>query len=289
MMYLDDPTYGRLDLHSAGGPCGPYVVSSIQVGPSAARPVVRDRALATGTDDQTRYVGAKAITLGVTINDNGGADPQAAVDALNLYQSPRLRPRLAWRIPNSMETRSALVRGTGGCNLVAQRWKHQELTVQWVVPSGVLEDETEQVLKINPSTDVEAGRTYDLVYDRQYPAGLGIGDRFAPNRGNVDADWSAVIFGPCTDPVLSINGVDIAFDENGGIALTGGTSLVLDTRTQTILLNGDPDASRYEFCNYPAWTWDDVRLRPGTNVVRYEGASIGDSSSVTFRYRSAWL
>lgn len=303
MMYLTDDTLGRLDVGpivvSPPTGCRTYydalrqinpdgfIVTDFVIGAPNPRDVVYPRALAHGTVDDSRYVGSRAISANVLLDANK-RDPQDALDAIGAYLNPRRdRPRLNWSLPGSQRVRSAVVRGSGSAVSVSRANLHA-IPLQFVAPLGVIESPDESIVTINPATDVEVGRTYDLTFDRTYPPGLGLGDRIVTNDGTADADWIATIFGPCTNPTLSINGVDITFDRVGGLALTAGVSLVIDSRERTILLNGDPAESRYDKVNFTAWSWDDVRLGRGSNVVRYESAG-GVEGSVQFRWRSAWL
>jgi hypothetical protein len=293
-VYLTEPTLGLLDIGPLDLGAGlrgcnaqGYVVSGWQVGFPAVRPVARNRALADGTVDDTRFVGARAISMNIVI-DASRADPQETVDRLMPYLSPRYRPRLHWTIPGSEQERSALVRGQDAPLQIAGRTAHV-VTASWVAPNGVLESAEEQCEIINPGSDTEDGRRYDLVFDRVYPPSLGIGDRLVVNEGTAVAEWTATIFGPCVNPALIINGVPIRFDRSGGLELTGGTSVTIDSRQRTILLNNDPTQSRYEFVNFTDWAWDDVRLRPGENIVRFEGDVLDAGSQVQFCWRSAWL
>lgn len=295
MMYLTDPVLGRLDLgpylaeNAADDDCGPegYVVAGWTLGFPTVRVVARNRALADGTVDDTRYVGARVITVNLRLDQNR-IDPQLAVDALMPYVSPRNRPRLHWVVPGSTQKRSAVVRGADAPFAIAGPRAHT-LVVQWVAPGGLLESSDESCEIINPSSDTESGRTYDLTFDRVYPFSLGVGDRLIVNEGNAVADWRATIFGAATDPALIINGVPIRFDRVGGLDLTGGTSLVIDSKERTILLNGDPEQSRYDKVNFTEWSWESVRLQPGENIVRFEGNPLSEQASVQFCWRSAWL
>ena len=294
LVYLTEDSLGLLDIGPiviGGGlrDCNAagYVVAGWTVGFPAVREIVRNRALADGTVDDTRFVGSRGISMNVLIDVNR-QDPQLSVDALAPYLSPRYRPRLHWTIPGSTQQRSALVRGADAPLAIAGRQSHV-LACSWVCPNGVLESAIESCETINPGSDTEDGRTYDLTFDRVYPPSLGIGDRLIVNAGNATAEWTATIFGPCVDPVLIVNGVRIEFTRAGGLTLSGGTSVVIDSRDRTILLNGDPAESRYEFTNFTDWSWDEVRLQPGENIVRYEGATIDVGSQVEFCWRSSWL
>ena len=307
--YLTDPSLGQLDLgptsaEIAAGECGDtgFVVTDWTIGFPEVRAVTRSRALSDGNLDASRFVGPRAISFGITI-DQRIADPQVLVEQLTPYLSPRVRPRLVWAIPGSTQVRSAIVRGQDMA-LAIVRPKFHQVVASWVAPNGLLESANLNSRTIRPSTDVEDGRHYTLPGDdygpyytnvaagnvgRQYEPGAGIGAYMVNNAGNAVADWTAVIFGPVETPSLTINGIDIIFNRDGGLTLNGGTSVVLNSQTRTILRNNDPADSLYGKVNFDEWAWEDVRLQPGLNRIEYGGVVVGTSSSVVFSWRDSYL
>jgi hypothetical protein len=247
--------------------------------------VVRNRALSDGTIDSTRFIGARAVSMAITLDVNK-QDPQISIDNLTAYMSPRLRPRLNWTIPGSTQERSLLVRGESA-PVSIQRPQANTLTASFIGVRGVLESPNESTLLIVPGSDVETGRNYDLTFDRVYPAGIPIGSRIVVNDGNETTDWSATIFGPAVNPTVTINGVDMSFDRDGGQTLAAGETLTINTRTKTVYLNDDPTASRYDKINFTDWSWEEVRFVPGQNIVRYQEAT--QQGTCQFTWRSAWL
>jgi len=292
LVYLTEDTLGQLDLGpiSLGGglrECNAagYVVTGWEIGFPASRPVTRNRALSDGTIDSTRFIGARAVSMAITLDVNK-QDPQISIDNLTAYMSPRLRPRLNWTIPGSTQERSLLVRGESA-PVTIRRPQANTLTASFIGVRGVLESPNESTLLIVPGSDVETGRNYDLTFDRVYPAGIPIGSRIVVNDGNETTDWSATIFGPAVDPTVTINGVNMSFDRNGGQTLAAGETLTINTRTKTVYLNDDPTASRYDKINFTDWSWEEVRFVPGQNIVRYQEAT--QQGTCQFTWRSAWL
>lgn len=289
---LFDPDLGVLELG-----CDPYVVTSLQVGSPAVREVVRNRALADGVFDDSLYLGARAITANITLKDGqlGGCDVglsmQRLIDQLTPYMSPRRRPTLTWQLPGAQSPRSAVVRGVNWPWALA-RQKANAITPQWTVPSGEVlagGSDARKCETIKPSSDVEAGRTYDLEFDRSYPPSGPIGGRLIDNPGTALTHWTLTIYGPVTDPTFTINGVQFAVDRLGGVELAPGQTLVVDTRSRTVLFNGLADSSRYQNTNYTEWGWDDLMLRPQQNTVRFDGAGLTEQSAAELCYTPAYL
>lgn len=287
---LSDPQLGVLDLG-----CDPYIVTSIQVGSPDVREVVKNRSLADGSLDDTRYLGSRAITLSIRFNDVAPCDPndsmQTLIDRLTPYMSPHRRPTLTWQLPRSTEMRSAVVRGVNWGWTVAGP-KAQAIAPQWIVPSGEIVaggPNAQHCITIKPSTDIEPGRTYDFHPDRVYPASLPVGGRILVNPGTTEANWVLTFYGPVTNPMFTINGVVFSADRRGGVVLNAGQSLVTDSRARTVLFNGLSNASRYQNVNFEDWGWDDLMLVPGSNTVRFQGTGLTVQSAAQFCYTPTYL
>jgi hypothetical protein len=294
---LHDDSLGDLALTCENG----YVVTSFQLGSPAVREVVHERALADGTVDDTLYVGARAVTVAMTL-DQRVAPLQTLLDRITPYVSPRRRPTLIWTLPGSeTERRALIVRGVDA-PFVLERPKFPPVVCQWVAPEGLITSVERTCEWIQPSSDDVDGRTYDecaLVpspdrvesatttgrcYDRTYPPAQPRGGRNIVNAGNEVAEWTAAIFGPITNPTITVNGVVVTV----ATTLALGESAVIDTRERTILRNGDPTQSLYGLSNYQAWSWDQLRLRPGENNIRYSGTGITVETSAAFCWNDTW-
>jgi hypothetical protein len=286
---LYDAGLGTLELG-----CDPYIVASIQVGSPNVREVVRNRSLMDGTIDDTRYLGARAITLAIRYNDVGcksNQSMQTLIDKLTPYMSPRRRPTLTWQLPRSTDLRAAVVRGVNWSWAVSGP-KAQAIAPQWVVPSGEIlagGPNARRCETIKPSTDGEAGRRYDLVFDRVYPASSPTGSRTIDNPGTAAAHWVLTIYGPVVNPKFTINGVAIKTDRLGGVTLAAGQTLVIDTRARTVLFNGVAGASKYQNTNFDEWIWDDLMLLPGINTVRFDGTGLTVQSAAELCYTPVFL
>ena len=295
---LSDPELGVLELG-----CDPYVVVSLQVGSPEVREVVRYRSLADGTLDETRYTGARAITLAIRFRDRllgsacttgSGALPtmQTLIDQLTPYMTPRRRPTLTWSLPGSdSDLRAAVVRGVNW-GWTVQGPKAQGIAPQWVVPSGeILQGGVDALhcTNIRPSVDIEEGRVYDEIYDRSYPPSEAIGGRTIINTGTAPTHWTLTIYGPATNPTFTINGVEFTTDRLGGVVLAAGQTLVVDTRNRTVLFNGLPGSSRYQNTNYDEWNWDDLMLQPGENIVRFDAAALTGQTSADLCFTPTFI
>lgn len=287
---LDDPELGTLELGT-----DPYIVTALDIGSPAVREVVRNRSLGDGGLDDTRFLGSRAITMSIRFNDvrrcESGDDMQTLIDRLTPYMHPRRRPTLSWRLPGSSQTRCAIVRGVDW-PFSLNGPKGQTIAAQWVAPSGEIlagGPDARRTVRISPSSDVEAGRTYPLRFDRTYPPSSPIGSRSVENPGTTLAHWTATIFGPARFPELIVNGRSISFDRRGGVELLVGQTLVIDTRSRTMLFNGVRGQSAYQFSNFDEWSWDDLLLLPRRNSVRFGGEELTAQSAVELTFVPTYL
>lgn len=283
MMYLTEPTLGQLDLN-----CDPegYVVSQFQIGFPSARPVVKLRALADGVLDTSRFVGQRAISISITLDQTKMAT-QDLLDMLMPYLSPRYRPRLVYAVQepvtNPSHIRSFEVRGVDA-PLVINGPKFQTVVCQWVALDHRATSVDQSCENVFPTSTTEFGRPYDLVFDRDYPASPPVGLTNVTMAGNDPADWVAEIVGGVGDPILEVNGIQITFT---GVTLTSGQLLRIDTRERTMIQGGN--LSVYGNSNFVDWEWDDLLLRPGNNTLRYGGTSAEATSYVLFCWYDTWL
>lgn len=271
MVYLEDVGLGRLDLECDEG----FVVASIEVGFPESRQVVRSRSLADGLFDDSRYLGSRVITVTVRMR-SGGCDPkgtsQELIDQVMAYMSPRRRPRLVWSLQRDInEMRSTVVRGFDAPVLI-DAYAYPTVVFQFVSSGSFLEAPEETCFIANPDIPAtETGRDYDLTFDRTYSPGGPTDSIFVVNPGTVPADWTGTILASANQPNIVVNGYPISFNANGGVNLIAGQTLNIDTKERTILLNNDVQESRYDRVNFEEWTWDEVLLQPGLNVIRFNG------------------
>lgn len=271
MIYLEHSSLGRLDLDCADG----FVVSSFTIGYPQVREVAFNKALADGTIDTTTYVGSRAVTIALRLDNTGcpGFSTQDLLDLISPYLSPRIRPRLVYTVEknstNPNHVRSLLLRGVDA-PLTVDAPKALTLVCQWVAAESFTSalDDVCAVAEITEAD--EFGRTYDLSFDRDYPFSPPVGITLFYPVGNAPMDWTGTITAQLTDPIVTINNIDIIFS---GVSLIPGQTINIDTQNRTMLRNNDPNDSVYGFTNFQDWTWDDLRVRPGTNFIRLEAAS----------------
>ena len=104
------------------------------------------------------------------------------------------------------------------------------------------------------------------------------------NVGTTDAPWTATFAGPLTAPELVHveSGSRMSFPS---AVLAAGESLVVDSDSRTVLLNGT--ASRYSWLAATSQWFDLQPASIGTNSVQLLGSA--GAGTVTIAWRSAWI
>lgn len=286
MIYLTHPSLGTLDLDCEDG----FVVSSFTIGYPTVRDVVINKALADGTIDTTTFVGARAVTIALRLDNTGcnGYNTQDLVDLISPYLSPRIRPTLVYTVDknstNPNHIRSLVLRGVDA-PFTVDAPKALTLVCQWVSADSFT-SALDEVCAVAVVTEAaEFGRTYDLDFDRDYPPSPPVGiTLFTPN-GNAPMDWTGTITSEVTNPIATINNIDIIFT---GVTLLPGQTINIDTANRTILRNNDPNDSIYGLSNFQDWTWDDIRIRPGLNFIRLEALTFNGLPAFTVCYYDRW-
>lgn len=261
-----------------------WSLEQLQIGFPAVRPVVRSRALADGVFDETTFVGQRAVTI--TLQMATPTATQAAIDAIMPFMSPRRRPTLTWALAGSpLSLRTLVLRGVDA-PIVIDGPSYQRIVCSWVsVDSFILGTEEHCETAIASPDD---GRVYDLTFDRTYTGPLPASAFYAFNAGTAPAHWRAVITADVVDPTIRVNGVDMDFDQNGGVTLVAGQTLNIDTKARTILLDNNPTTPAYDRTNFTDWSWDDLLLQPGNNLVQFI-TSIGDTGTLTVCWYDTYL
>lgn len=285
MLVLDAPGLGTLDLM-----CGTegYAVLNFEVGYPEERRIVNQRALRDGVFDNTRYLGGRTITMTVLIDDRYGVRQQL-VDRLKAYMSPRVSTTMTYTLPESPAyPRQLRIRGVNAPIRVDERGVIV-LIVTWFSPDAVALSPFEEFLQISPFGFNEQGRVYDLTFDRQYLPQPPVGGAIVLNSGNHPIPWKARLTSEIQQPIITVNGIGMRFDVNGGVNLNVGETLDIDFGSATIRLNNDPTESRYDRVNFNDWEWDQLLLQPGANIVRIQGTAPTFDCVLEVTWRDGWL
>ena len=281
VLLLTHPDVGTLDLDDGTS----YVTESLDLPLPVVRAVTDDRTEADGTFDQTRFMGARAVTAAVVCMA-GPEGLQPVVDAVRAFLHPSLRPALVWECLGGGRRRITV--RSASHDVTYEQPTYVATTLGFVAPGGLVESDDLHVVTIPAITSLDAqGRTYNLTFNRVYPASPPIFGSAVPNAGSAAVwTWKARLYGPCTDPQLEnlTAGRTLAFT---GLTLLRGQYVELDCARHTARIDSDPELSVYNRLDITASVW--WPLLPGTNMVRYRAASAEEGAFAEIEYRDAWL
>lgn len=247
--------------------------TGVEVGAPSARDVVNDRPGAHGSSDRTTLVGARVITVSVSLAE-GTHSRQALLDRMGPYMLPGRRITLHHR-PAGGRVRRFTVRPDPadvpwvGATLSDLVWTFRTVGAPWALG----EQRTVDLVPAPPPP----GRSYDLVRPRAYPdAPVMFAD--AVNAGGLPADWTWTIEGPVRRPRLrnETTGDEVVLR---GLELLAGQTAVVTSADHAVLVDGQ---ARYSAIDHATTTW--WQVPPGTSVVSMPVTSAAGDAAGTLTY-----
>lgn len=252
------------------------------------RDVVANRNGQNGVDDSTEFFGARAVTLALVVQPTSTLTIPEIIDSLSAFMVPSRRPYLRYVLADGMTERQMRLRPSAlGAPLEAPWWNRaRRVQLGWVAPDGVQEAVDESSHVVTVSEDSEEGRTYDLTFDRVYPASGVVGAVTITNDGNLSTPPILRLYGPATDPRIENQTVDksIVFD---GLTLAASEYVEIDVQERTVYLNGDSTLNRYQYVDFGNTEW--WELEPGDNEVRYYPVSSSTGAQAEIIWKPRWL
>ena len=265
-----------LTLDEANG----WFVQSLDVGYPEVRQVADNRADADGTYDSTKYFGARTVSMAV----RALGDRRVAFETLSKFLRPSTRPILFYTVDGT--ERRLRLRPNGRSSSFVGSPNSQDFLAQWVAPDGVIEASVESVAVAQASLGAEAGRTYDLTFDRDYPASSPLGSVTVTNAGTASAqDFVIQLFGPCTNPRFEnlTTNQQIRFVTT----LSASQFLEIKVRDRTVRLNGLVAQNRYNTLDFATSEWFDIA--PGDSLLRYRPDTLTAGAFARVSFRSSWI
>jgi hypothetical protein len=261
------------------------------------RDVVDKRPVAHGTFDYTKYHGSGSVTLvlGLASELTGGLyDDEDLLDQLKAWMPPYRRTYIYYRFsqtkPGGAVTpfRRILCRSSLAArpyNFIRNNFGF--VSMQWRSVDGVSEGVDDVSFDISPGGTTEAGRAYDLTFDRTYPASDPLGTAIRFVDGTEETLPFIRIFGPCTQPRIENRTTGLKLEFLSSFSLLAGEFLDIDFKEGTVLLNGDTANSRYDKVDSSVSDW--WTLIPGNNQIRYYPLSYTAPSAATVIYKPKFI
>lgn len=145
--------------------------------------------------------------------------------------------------------------------------------------------------KVEPYVSA-AGLPWPIVWPASWGAGGSGGGVIVPLGGTWETWPVYTINGPSTgvltDPVIEnvTAGTRLALTANGGVAISAGQKLIIDTHPRRRTIRFDTGASRYgKLSDDSVWS----PMNPGNNEVRFRAAGATTDASVDVSVRAAYL
>ena len=238
-----------------------------------------------GVADYTRFMGQRVISLTGTVDETPTSGTrQQILDRLRRYCVPNVRPTLIVGLNDEAPRRIVLRADQHSAPI--SRPGSAAFACTWRSADPRFYDLEASRAVVLPPMAPDAGRTYDLVFDREYPEGYGgAGVVAVSNRGDVDTWPTFRFYGPLTDP--SLTNLDTAEAVAFNIAIADGDYLVVDTEVRAVYLNDDPGADRYANVRVGATTW--FPLRPGLSQLRLSASAYTTPAQASIEWTDAYL
>jgi hypothetical protein len=275
-----------------------YIPQNINLGIGAVRENAENRSNQSGTKDRTQFWGSAAVQLvvGVAKELAVGLDPydepwtdQKLEDRLRAWVVPSMRAFLIYRRDPNDAWRQVEIRGNtpSGPSIGLVRSDFDRVALAWKAPRGISESYVLEETPLASTLDTEAGRAYDLTFNRTYPASSPIGTQPILNRGNAPTFPHRVfIYGPCAQPRIENVTTGETLEFKSTFSLTAGQYLEIDFEEGTVLLDGNPANSRYDRIDFSVSTW--WQLVPGTNLCRFYPLSSTPPSIAYIKWRHGY-
>jgi hypothetical protein len=255
---------------------------------ASPRVVEQERPGRSGHTDLTSLHDATTFRARVLIRDDNigslGTRHQI-LDTLRGMTAANKRPYLYVQRDGWPAERRALLRGdSASCVVDRLAAVLLDVSLQYVIPAGVLEDTTTQTAVLRPTT-VTSGRTYAKTYPWAYTPSSAGSTVTATSSGNVSTPPVLRLYGGFTEPIVAnlTTGQVIELD---GVSLAAGQYLEIDVDARTVRLNGDPSLSYYNKINFGTTSW--WELQPGANLITMSAGTQDATCELDVIFNDRW-
>ena len=275
-------------------PAGGWFCQSLDLGAPTVRDVVSNRPDMDGVDDRTAYMGARTVTADITALRGAGGRVDAVASSFAPFMVPSARPVLHYVLdrPGAAE-RTLTVRGE------AYSWPivgadQRDIQLQWVAADPVARDPNTQTAISWVGASASAGRTYNLAFNRVYPAGGGGPiNSVISSLGDVPVRPLLRFYGPVTAP-----GVQFIATPGGSIAwlytqssfiVNAGHYLEVDTARKTAFMDGDRTQPQINQIAWLSSRWPVLPVLPATTTMQMSGNNTSGTSQVQAIWNDGYL
>lgn len=271
------------------------IASTIDLGYPAPRKVLTDLPGQDGQFDETAYFSTRTVTITGNFGPSDFGDSRSrGLSAFAPFMAAMARPQLIFALDGDVYERSLTMSPADFTAPVGPGGNTANFTASWTCADPIAYGLITHEVNLDPEAEIsDPGRRYPLTFPRVYPPGFGGGGRTVVETNGNHPTWPILrIFGPCTGPM--VKWLDpVSFNTTGtqviipDLVIAGGDYLEVNTRDQTVLLNGDSMANRYSYVDFADTSWGP--LLPGTNVLVFQASAAASPSVTEVLWADAYL
>jgi len=263
---------------------------------ATVRAVTESRQQRHGMKDTTSSFDDAAVSLNLQLYpDPASPGTRALLDEFGAFLHPRARPLLVVTDTEWDEARQLMLRFDAGNSPIALgEGLTRTIQYQWRAPNGIWEAATPVSVALPAIIE---GDTAGLIWTSSglvwtntgavWTAGSSPSASLVASEGNVEADWQAQMFGPAVGPKLGNDTAGLTLEFTDDLVLSATDYVLLDSASQSAVLNGAGGSSVLGNLNFPTSEW--WLMQPGLNQVRYYPTAGGSSSTqAQITFRPAW-
>jgi hypothetical protein len=273
-----------------------YYCTELDLGYPEVREVSTARPDRDGTDDRTHLMGARALTANITARG-----PAMSVDQIGAlfapFMTPAARPELHYVLERPGEPERFTTVRASGYTWPVSGAKTREIHLGWVAPDPVMRDPILHRVSARSGASVTGGRSYDLAFDRFYlPGGGSSTTGVIESAGDLPIRPTLEIYGPITDPVVSLEVSDPAYPApdpafrivfDPGFRIDPGRWVSVNTDARTAA--DDQGTSIMGEIDWAATTWPVLPVAPALTYLSLAGTSTTGVSQVQALWSDGYL
>jgi hypothetical protein len=272
---------------------GGWFCSSLDLGYPEVREVINDRPDTDGAVDRTQLMGARLVSAEIKAEAGAGARIDDIADNFAPFMVPSVRPVLHYILdrPGAVE-RTLILRA------VAYAWQVQggierDIQLQWKAADPIARDPTQRMVVALAGAAGGTGRTYNLIFNRTYPAGGGVPSTATiQSPGDVPVRPLLNIYGPITGPSVVFTPTTGAASKVAFVPayrIDAGHFVQVDTVAKTANLDGPSGPSALAWLDWFNTSWPVLPLLPDTTAMGLGGGSTTSSTQVQAIWQDGYL